>query len=334
MADRVSVIATVLNEAGVIGTLLDSLLAQTRPPDEVVIVDGGSTDGTLQVVERYAQRARFPIRGLSRAGDNIAQGRNAAIAAAQGTIIAVTDAGVRLEVDWLEQLVAPFERPDPPGVVGGFFLSDPSSLFELALGAVTLPLLEEIVPARFYPSSRSVAFRREAWQMVEGYPEWLDYCEDLLYDFALLDAGLPMVFAPRAVVHFRPRSTLRAFIVQYYRYARGDGKADFWCYRHLVRYGTYLVAMPVLLALSIAHSSLWVLTLLAGMAAMMRKPLSRLRPKLAGLSWRERLVVLCWVPLIRWGGDLAKMCGYPVGIWWRVTGSERIPAKTWPKRRW
>ncbi len=50
---RVSVIATVLNEAGSIDLLLDSLAGQTRPPDEVVIVDGGSSDGTRGRLREY-----------------------------------------------------------------------------------------------------------------------------------------------------------------------------------------------------------------------------------------------------------------------------------------
>ncbi len=54
IAMRVSVIATVYNEQGSILRLLDSLAAQTRPPDEVVICDGGSSDGTADLVAAYA----------------------------------------------------------------------------------------------------------------------------------------------------------------------------------------------------------------------------------------------------------------------------------------
>ncbi|MFN2164740.1 MAG: glycosyltransferase family 2 protein, partial [Anaerolineae bacterium] len=57
---RISVICTVLNEAQAVSRLLDSLLAQTRPPDEVVIVDGGSSDGTQAMVMSYA--GRLPLK--------------------------------------------------------------------------------------------------------------------------------------------------------------------------------------------------------------------------------------------------------------------------------
>jgi len=329
MPHRVSVIATVLNEAESIERLLASLLKQTRPPDEVVLVDGGSTDDTLARIERFGRATDLPLKALSLPGCNISQGRNLAIAAASGSLIAATDAGVRLDDDWLEHLLAPFAGDDAPDAVGGFFVADPCSTFELALGAATLPLVEEIDPASFYPSSRSIAFRREVWQAVGGYPEWLDYCEDLFFDFALLDAGYTLGFAPQALARFRPRPTLRAFFQQYYRYARGDGKADFWRYRHLIRYATYLVVLPSLLILCAWHSPLWLVALSAGAVAMMHIPVRRLFAAPATLSMRERLAALCWLPIIRCTGDVAKMLGYPVGVWWRW---HHAPGDAWPKR--
>jgi len=327
---RVSVIATVLNEADAIIELLHSLAAQTRPPDEIVIVDGGSSDGTLKALQRFAQEADLSVQVLSAPGANISRGRNLAIAAATGEVIASVDAGVRLEPDWLAELVGPFEAGLPPDVVSGFFQSAPRSLFERALGAITLPRLDEIDPQRFEPSSRSVAYRKAAWQAVGGYPEWLDYCEDLVFDFGLRDAGYRFTFAPRALVHFRPRQSWRAYLKQYYRYARGDGKANLYLFRHLARYGAYLVALPLLIALAIWASPWWWLGALAAIGLLLRTPLRRLWPTIQGISWPERLCALAWAPAIRIGGDLAKMVGYPVGVVWRW---RHAPSTPWP-RRW
>jgi glycosyltransferase involved in cell wall biosynthesis len=330
MRHRVSVVATVYNESASIDALFDSLRRQTRCPDEVIIVDGGSRDDTLARLEGHRERGDLPLRAWSLPGCNIAAGRNAAIAAAAGPIIAVVDAGLRLEDRWLEAITGPFEGYDAPDVVSGFFVADPHTPFERALGAVTLPLLEEIDPKAFQPSSRSVAFRRDAWAAVGGYPEWLDYCEDLAFDFQLRDVGCRFVMQPDALVHFRPRPTLRAFFRQYYRYARGDGKADLWLARHLIRYVTYLVGLPALVVLGAAHQPLWFVLALAGLAAMMRTPLRRLAPHLRPLSWGERLAVVAWLPVIRVTGDVAKMLGYPAGLWWRW---RHAPTNTWA-RRW
>ena len=96
------------------------------------------------------------------------------------------------------------------------------------MGATVLPTVDEVKPESFLPSSRSVAFTKEAWEAAGGYPEWIDYCEDLIFDFRLRDAAGPFAWAPEAVAHFRPRGSLKSFFKQYYRYARGDGKADLW----------------------------------------------------------------------------------------------------------
>jgi len=318
---RVSVIATVFNEGPSLRGLLDTLAAQTRPPDEVVIADGGSTDDTLAILDEYVQGGRLPLKIISAPGSNISQGRNAAIRAAAGPIIAATDAGVRLSPDWLEKLVVPIEAGR--ATAAGFFRPDPQTPFETAMGATVLPAVDEIDPDTFLPSSRSVAFLKESWQAVGGYPEWLDYCEDLIFDFRLIDRHGPFPLVPDAVAYFRPRGALRAFFTQYYRYARGDGKADLWRGRHAIRYATYLLGIPLIGWLGAKYSRwFWGLFLLGG-AAYTRRPVQRLWPAMRPLSPKDRLAALALIPLIRLVGDVAKMIGYPVGVWWRLKRGSR-----------
>lgn len=332
---KVTVIATVFNERTTIERLLDSLAAQTQRPDEVVICDGGSTDGTAEVIRTYAARCpdRLPgLRMIDAPGANISRGRNLAIAAAHGPIIAVTDAGVRLEITWLENLVAPWMRDENTLAVAGFFVPDAQGIFQTAMAATVLPLLDDIDPNRFLPSSRSVAFTKVAWERSSGYPEWLDYCEDLLFDFAINaqapDQPTGFTWAPDARVHFRPRESLRQFWTQYYRYARGDGKADLWRKRHAIRYATYFVALPMLLGHAFfglfARWFGWA-GLLFGVLLYCRRPWQRLRVLGASLSPVQRLAAAALVPVIRVTGDLAKMAGYPPGLLWRWKHRAEIP---------
>lgn len=317
-------IATVLNEGDSIRRLLDSLAAQTRLPDEVVFVDGGSRDNTVAVLHEYDDR--LPLRVLVEPGANISEGRNRAIAAAAGDIIAVTDAGVELAPDWLERITQPLLDDPALEVVSGFFAAAPQTIFEAALGATTLPLADEIAPGSFLPSSRSLALRKAAYITAGGYPEWLDYCEDLVFDLKLRQIAAPTAFEPKAVVYFRPRTSLESFFRQYYYYARGDGKADLWRKRHAVRYATYLVAAPLILLLGWrVHKSLWAL-FLPGAYVYLRAPYRRLRIVLdeasrAGtlrVTLESNLQALALVPIIRVVGDVAKMIGYPVGWVWRL----------------
>lgn len=338
----VTVITTVYNERHQIERLLESLAAQSHPPNEVVICDGGSTDGTVATIQQWVARypQRLPhLQLLVEPGANISRGRNVAIGAAQSPLIAVTDAGVRLSPTWLAALIAPWQttRGDAaPSAVAGFFLADvtpdeaSSAVFLTAMAATVLPRLEEIDPTKFLPSSRSVAFTKQAWAAAGGYPEWLDYCEDLLFDFAI-NAQRPaaptaFAWAPNALVYFRPRGSLGAFWTQYYRYARGDGKADLWRKRHTARYVTYLIGLPVLVGLGVGvHLGFWAVLVLGGLIYV-RTPYRRLRAVLAEAAHTKAvrltpmniLGALVWVPVIRLVGDLAKMIGYPVGWWWRL----------------
>lgn len=329
---RVSVIVTVFNERTSIERLLDSLAAQTRAPDEVIISDGGSTDGTPEFILSYVRRHPewLPhLHLLETPGANISRGRNLAIAAAQGPLLAVTDAGVRLEPTWLEMLCAPWEGTSGPAGAGplaaaGFFVADARGVFQTAMAATVLPLLEDVQPDRFLPSSRSVAFTKEAWLRAGGYPEWLDYCEDLILDFNI-NAQRPQqptafVWRPSAVVHFRPRESPGKFWTQYYRYARGDGKADLFRKRHAIRYFTYAVLLPALLGHAFfGFFARWLgwIGLLVGIAVYCRRPWQRLLTVGHGLRGEQLVLAALLVPVIRVTGDLAKMAGYPVGLWWR-----------------
>lgn len=316
---RIALIATVLNEGASIDALLNTLATQTHPPDEIIIVDGGSRDDTVARLRAYADR--LPLTIIEAPGCNISQGRNRAISAVNAEIVAITDAGVRLEADWLQKLTQPLRDDPHVGVAAGFFQADPHNVFEAAMGATVLPLADEIEPETFLPSSRSVALRADLARRVGGYPEWLDYCEDLVFDLRLKQLGVPFAFVPEAVAHFRPRGNLRAYFRQYYRYARGDGKADLWRKRHAIRYLTYLVGLPVGLLLgALVHPLLWSLLLIGGLIYVWqpyrRLPVVMRRlPQTTAADW---LYAVALVPVIRLVGDIAKMLGYPAGWRWRL----------------
>lgn len=320
---HVSLICTVRDEADNIVALLDSMLAQRRLPDEIVVNDCQSRDATPMLVRQYA--AREPRVRLVAGGHNIASGRNNAVAAARGPIIASTDAGLTLDPGWLEALVAPIERGEAD-LVGGFYQPAPQSLFELTLGAVNYRELAEIDPATFLPFGNCMAFRKELWESVGGFPEWLSHSEDVYFDLAAERANFRRVFAPTALIRFRPRSSLGAFARQYYLYARGDGRAGLWPRRHAARYATY-VGLVALLAAAVRRPAarLPIASLCAlGVAAYTRQPYQRLLPQLRGRSFGEWLHALALVPAIRVVGDTAKMAGYPVGVWQRLAAKRAM----------
>ncbi|MCX7014577.1 MAG: glycosyltransferase [Candidatus Sumerlaeota bacterium] len=249
MATPASVICTVYNEAESIGAFLDSLARQSRVPDEIVIVDGGSTDATVEII----RASRAPVRLVVDPECNrrnhsspIAHGRNVAIANAQHNLIACCDAGCRIEPRWLEEILAPLERDPSIDVVAGWYEPDAQTAFERCLAALTFPALEEVRPDGFLPSSRSVAFRRSAWEAVGGYPELFYVAEDTLFDLNLKKRGLRFAFAPKAVVRWRPRPNWTAVWRQEFLYAEGNGRCRIKLMIYLALIGRYAVAAAAL----------------------------------------------------------------------------------------
>jgi glycosyltransferase involved in cell wall biosynthesis len=88
-APRVSVVIPVYNGERYLAATIESVLAQTRPPDEVIVVDDGSTDGSAQIAERYATRG---VRCHSQANAGGGAARNRGIALSRGDFIAFLDA--------------------------------------------------------------------------------------------------------------------------------------------------------------------------------------------------------------------------------------------------
>ena len=229
---KVSFVATVKDAGEHLAPFLESLAAQTRRPDEVVIVDGGSTDGTLERL-----RAVPGIRVVSSPGANIPRGRNLAVAEATHDIIAVSDADCVLEPTWLERILVPIEAG--ADVAMGAYRPIATSLLQRAMAATNLPDPTDLREATFNPSARSLAFRRSALTAVGGWPEWLDVGEDMWVDLAWRRRGAVMRLARDAVVGWPLRGSLGATWTQYRRYARGAGRASRPSRRRAIRFATY-----------------------------------------------------------------------------------------------
>ncbi len=308
----ISLVITVLNEIGGIDAFRESVESLTSTPAEIVIVDGGSTDGTREYLMAWSE-ASTGVRVIDRSGASISTGRNVAIEHASHEFIAVTDAGTTLSPEWLMHLYESLREGHD--VASGFFRPGEGRWFEQVLGTVILPDLREIDPSGILPSSRSVAFTRTAWKVAGGYPEWLDYCEDLVFDLTLRNENFSFSFVPDAVVTWDARPSLGAFANQYFRYARGDGKAGLWQKRHFARYTAYLVGVVGLMAA--ASFPIILPAVMVGFTGYLSKYWRRVWRSRAALGGRL-LVAMALVPVIVVVGDVAKMFGYPVGLMWKA----------------
>jgi glycosyltransferase involved in cell wall biosynthesis len=298
---KVSLVATVKDAAPHVRDFLASVEAQTRMPDEVVIVDGGSTDGTAEVL-----REASGITLVEEPGSNIARGRNVAIRAAAHDVIAVSDPDCVLAPDWLERIVVPIERGAEVSM--GVYRPLSRSFFEACAAAISIREPEEIDPATYLPSARSVAFRREAFERGGGYPEWLAIGEDMYLNHRWRGLGVRMELASAAVAYRRPRSGLGDYWRQFFRYAKGDARAGMHAQRHALRFAVY---GGLALVLGLGRRTLVLPAASAG-AAYAARPVRRARRLLP--PGRSRLAALVAVPALMAVTDAAKMAGYLSGL--------------------
>jgi glycosyltransferase involved in cell wall biosynthesis len=305
---KVSLICTVKDGAAHVEEFLRSIAAQTRAPEEVIVVDGGSTDGTLDLLRRDEG-----ITLIEEQEVNIARGRNLAIAAAAHDVIAVSDADCVLDPAWLERIVAPIEAG--ADVSMGFYLPLTDGFLQECLASVNLPTgADEVDPATFMPSARSVAFRRGAIESVGGYPEWLDIGEDMWVNHRWRERHLDMRFVPDATVRWRLRPTMRATWAQYFRYARGDAQAGMHPERHALRFGVYTG-----LGVAAVSRRRWLgVAAAVGAVVYARTPVRRAWRRLPDA--RERAVAAVIVPALMGWIDTAKLAGYTVGLIDRAKG--------------
>lgn len=222
---KVSVVVTVLNEEKSIERLLRGLLAQTRPADEIIVVDGGSSDGTRLNIKYQISKLQIKnLKFLIRSG-NRSIGRNYGIGRAKSKIIAVTDAGGYPKEDWLEKITAPFADREVD-VVSGYYKSLAKTPFEKCATPYFLVMPDKVWRGmEFLPSSRSIAFRKDIWRKAGEYPEEFSHNEDFVFDHRLKKAGAHISFEPEAIVWWQPPARPAEAARKFFRYAQGDAEA-------------------------------------------------------------------------------------------------------------
>ena len=223
----VTVVATVLNEARDIPRLVDSLLAQRPPAAEIIIVDGGSNDGTWEWLQQTAQKhptllaVRDPTCSLKYTPGPVSKGRNVAIAASTQRVIACADAGCSYSPDWLAELTAPLVHGKAQYALGGSCLdmSDPK-VWDLASAPFFGVKLSLTTPNKSC-TARSMAFSKELWLQIGGFPESVLLGEDTLFDLEAKKRARPAFVQARAL--YRPQNTFLTASRQMARYAISDG---------------------------------------------------------------------------------------------------------------
>jgi glycosyltransferase involved in cell wall biosynthesis len=300
----VSLVIPVFNESSSIEALITSIDDQTRNPDEVILVDGGSTDDTVELAKRLVKgQDNYRIIEAGRAMPG--KGRNIGAENAKYEWIAFTDAGIHLDKNWLEHLVKAVDDDAEVSIIYGNYAPVIDSNFEKAAAITYVP------PQRAgtirSKSIVSCLLKKEVWQQAGGFPD-LRATEDLIFLEKIETLGYKISFAPAAMAYWELRpdmiSTFNKFKL-YSVYNVWAGRQAHWHYGVARQY----LLMMVFLTLAIFHSWIWILFIPAWFLARTAKRIIVYRYELGWKPLFNPLLFLT-VTAINFSIDMATFSGW------------------------
>ena len=305
---KTSLICTVLNEEATIDSFLRSIAKQTKNPDEIIIVDGGSTDKTLDVIARSLKTLRqsLPIKIVVKNG-NRSTGRNEAIKHAKGDIIMSTDAGCMADKDWVKNITEPFKNSDVD-VVAGYYKSNSKSLFQKCLIPYVLIMPDKINPDNFLPAGRSLAFKKTIWKKIKGFNEKYSHNEDYVFAKDLKKINAKIAFKKDAIVYWIPRDNLRQSFYMFFRFAYGDAEAGIFRPKVLLLFTRYIIGLLLFSFYIISKSTLILDFLFLSLLLYIFWAINK------NYKYIHHIGAFTILPMIQLTADLAVITGTVLGI--------------------
>lgn len=254
MSTQVSLIIPVYNESRTIGKLINTIQNQTYFPDEIIIVDGGSTDDTVSLIKELTtgdHRYRLIEAGRAMPG----KGRNIGSSNAKNEWISYTDAGIELNNEWLQKLVEAKENLPEASIVYGNYSPQIKSLFDkCATITYVAPFVQDKIRGK---TIVSILLKKEVWEKAGGFPDWRA-AEDLVFMEKAELLGYRTTTAPGAMAKWELQpnltSTYKKFMI-YSAYNVWGGRQKYWHYGILKHY----LFVSALIALGVFHHWLWFL---------------------------------------------------------------------------
>lgn len=204
----VSVILPTLDAACEIAALLTALKGQTRPPDEILVVDSASTDGTADLVRPHGAR----VISIPRSQFDHGGTRDAALRETTGEfVLFLTQDALPADECYIEHLLKPFADERVAAASGRQLPQPDARPYVRAVQHYRYPAQSRVwgVEDRqalgiraYHLSDVCSAYRRSAYEAVGGFPHPLPTNEDMLIAAAFLDSGYRLAYcADAAVVH-------------------------------------------------------------------------------------------------------------------------------------
>jgi glycosyltransferase involved in cell wall biosynthesis len=253
---KFSLITTLYNEEKSILEFINSINNQTEFPDEFIVVDGGSTDDTVAILNKELSKdLNFKIIvdkncTIKYSKGPIAKGRNVAILNTSHEYILVTDAGCILDNNWIKEMKKSFIEGQAD-IVSGWYTANVTNDFQKEIADIFCPSVKSINKNNFLPSSRSLGFKKYLWKKVEGYPENSYTAEDTLFDLKIFALTNKIVFNEKAFVYWEVPKDNNELVTKLYQYGYGEGQQKIFLMKNFLRL-SFLIFFPILLLLILA----------------------------------------------------------------------------------
>jgi glycosyltransferase involved in cell wall biosynthesis len=259
---KISFACTTLNEEKSIKRFLDSISNQSVKPNEIIIVDGGSKDNTIQIVEEYKKKSKIPIKIFIVPGANIARGRNEYVKRAKGDILFSGDLETRFEKDWIKKMLKGFDK-GADIVIGTYVAEKPQSILEKVIASrfPNFSKFSENDWNKFLPSNRQIAVKLISWEKLGDFPEWIHRADDTLMHMKAKKEGFKYYFAKDAKVYWRARDNLKQYLKLAYQDSVSDGFSGIALKRKVYFIELFVVFLLISSSiLSIIFTPLFILT--------------------------------------------------------------------------
>ncbi len=242
---------------------MTSLYQQTRAPDEIIVIDGGSTDGTYEYLQEQADEKKIIVY---RHPSNIAEARNFAVQKAHHDIILCTDAWCQVDQHRCAEIMHVYETTDEKVVGGKSGLIAHNTFQHNAKHRFVSP-----DPDFHFVSSRNISFYKQVRKEVGWYPEYLTKRgEDTYFNYKIEQAGYKIFYCAKAIVQWHMGKDYQSFYKMFRNYTQGD--AEVFVIHHTIQ--SYTIRQ------SIVFSICCILLLLC-----------------IGIGWRYGILIILWAVL-------------------------------------